>query len=83
MEIGDLVLWREEILAFFLLPAEDVEHITSHIGIIVGEGARDDDREFFEIIWAVSKASKTYVEYIYKDDMEAWFYTIPKTKSVE
>ena len=83
MDIGDLVLWREEILAFFLLPAEDVENIASHIGIIVGEGDDDDGREFFEIIWAVSKVNKTYVEYIFKEDMENWFYTIPKTKSVE
>ena len=83
MEIGDLVLWREEVLSFFLLSAEDVDTITSHIGIIVAEGVSEDDREYFEIIWAVSKANKTYVEYIFKEDMENWFYTIPKTKSVE
>ena len=83
MDIGDLVLWREEVLAFFLLPAEDVNKITSHIGIIVAEGVDDDDREYFEIIWAISSSSKTYVEYIFKEDMENWFYTIPKTKSVE
>ena len=83
MEIGDLVLWREEVLAFFLLSAEDTNRITSHIGIIVGEGVSDDDREYFEIIWAVSKTNKTYIEYIFKEDMENWFYTIPKTKSLE
>ena len=83
MEIGDLVLWKEEILAFFLLSSEDIGNISSHIGIIVGEGASDDGREYFEIIWAVSKANKTYIEYIFKEDMENWFYTIPKTKSLE
>ena len=84
MEIGDLVLWREEVLAFFLLSSEDVSKITSHIGIIVGEGVHDDDdREYFEIIWAISSSNKTYIEYIFKEDMDNWFYTIPKTKSVE
>ena len=83
MEIGDLVLWREEILAFFLLSSEDVGKITSHIGIIVGEGESDDDREYFEIIWAIASSSKTYTEYIFKDDMDNWFYTIPKTKNPE
>ena len=83
MEVGDLVLWKEEVLAFFLIPVEEVDRITSHIGIIVGEGVSEDDREYFEIVWAVSKANKTFVEYIFKDDMDNWFYTIPKTKSVE
>ena len=83
MEVGDLVLWKEEVLAFFLIPVDDVDRITSHIGIIVAEGISDDEREYFEIIWAVSKANKTYVEYIFKEDMENWFYTIPKTKSLE
>jgi biotin synthase-related radical SAM superfamily protein len=83
MEVGDLVLWKEEVLAFFLIPVEEVDRITSHIGIIVGEGISEDDREYFEIVWAVSKANKTFVEYIFKDDMDNWFYTIPKTKSVE
>ena len=83
MEIGDLVLWKEEVLSFFLLSSENVDNITSHIGIIVGEGGDDEGREYFEIIWAVSKANKTYIEYIFKEDMENWFYTIPKTKSLE
>jgi hypothetical protein len=83
MEVGDLVLWKEEVMAFFLIPVEEVDRITSHIGIIVGEGISEDDREYFEIVWAVSKANKTFVEYIFKDDMDNWFYTIPKTKSVE
>jgi len=83
MEIGDLVLWREEVLSFFLLSSEDVENITSHIGIIVGEGDDDEGREYFEIIWAISSSSKTYTEYIFIDDMDNWFYTIPKTKNPE
>ena len=80
MEIGDLVLWKEDVLAFFLIATKDINRISSQIGIVIGEGDHDG-REYFEIIWSTTKAKGTYAEYIYKEDMDVWFYTIPKTKN--
>tara|TARA_R100000008_G_scaffold82937_1_gene67743 strand:+ start:1257 stop:1514 length:258 start_codon:yes stop_codon:yes gene_type:complete len=80
MDIGDLVLWREDVLAFFLVPSSSVDNITSQIGVIIGEGEMDN-REYYEIIWSTTEAKGTFSEYIFKEDMDVWFYTVPKTKN--
>ena len=81
MEVGDLVLWREDVLAFFLIPSASADNISSQIGIIIGEGALEG-REYYEIIWSTVEAKGTFSEYIFKEDLDIWFYTVPKTKNV-
>jgi len=75
MKIGDLILWKQEVLTNFLIPSAELDVYSRHIGLIFEERKRDG-HEVFRIIWIASEKNESYIEEVFKSDIDDWFDVI-------
>ena len=78
MKIGDLILWKQEVLRAFLVPSEELKSYARHIGLIFEEHCRDG-HEVYRIIWITSDSADSYIEEVFKTDIHNWFDVISKS----
>jgi hypothetical protein len=78
MKIGDLILWKQEVLRAFLIPSEELKGYSEHIGLIFEERHRDG-HEVYRIIWITSDRGDSYIEEVFKTDINNWFDVISKS----
>ena len=78
MKIGDLILWKQDTLRAFLVPSAEVDEYSKHIGLIFEERIRDG-KEVFRIIWVVASGGESYIEEVFKADIDNWFDVISKS----
>ena len=78
MKIGDLILWKQEVLRAFLVPSEELNEYARHIGLIFEERCRDG-HEVYRVVWITSDKGESYIEEVFKTDIDSWFDVISKS----